>query len=133
MSEERHSEVLGALPRARPQRRSEKRAPAAGRTSDTSPPDARQPGTPTDKPKRRQGKTTSKPRLRQPAQPAGTPFTSGPTEQSKRKSTAPAPARSKPAPHVVGTAVGAAAELAEIGLSASARALRQLAARLPRV
>jgi hypothetical protein len=43
--------------------------------------------------------------------------------------TAPAPA---PRPGAVGTAVQAAAELTEIGLMASARALRGALARLPR-
>jgi hypothetical protein len=60
-------------------------------------------------------------RLRQPAQPAGTPTT---------------PRNRKPVPttgaDVVGTAVQAAAELAEIGLSVSARAVRRAVSRLPR-
>jgi hypothetical protein len=58
-------------------------------------------------------------RLRQPAQPGGTPT-----------------AHRKPVPStgadVLGTAVQAAAELAEIGLSVSARALRRAVSRLPR-
>jgi hypothetical protein len=68
---------------------------------------------------RRAAKRPKPTRLRQPAQPGGTPV-----------------ARRKPVPSssadVVGTAVQAAAELAEIGLSVSARALRRAVSRLPR-
>ncbi len=60
-------------------------------------------------------------RLRQPAQPAGTP--------TARRSGKPAP---KSGSDLVGTAVQAAAELAEIGLSISARAIRRAVSRLPR-
>jgi hypothetical protein len=60
-------------------------------------------------------------RLRQPAQPAGTP----PSPPSR--GTVPTTGAD-----ILGTAVHAAAELAEIGLSASARALRNAVARLPR-
>jgi hypothetical protein len=60
-------------------------------------------------------------RLPQPEQPAGAP---------------PAPASRRPVPSsgvdILGTAVQAAAELTEIGLSASARALRGAISRLPR-
>jgi hypothetical protein len=60
-------------------------------------------------------------RLRQPAQPPGVPPTSDaprPEEPASRR--------------LLGTAAQAAAELAEIGLTASARALRNAVARLPR-
>ncbi|HEY1511378.1 MAG TPA: hypothetical protein VGF93_20385 [Solirubrobacteraceae bacterium] len=60
-------------------------------------------------------------RLRQPAQPAGTP----PSPRSR--GSVPATGAD-----VLGTAVHAAAELAEIGLSAGARAVRNAVARLPR-
>jgi hypothetical protein len=69
-------------------------------------------------------RTTRRPqteRLRQPAQPAGTP----PTPRSRR----PVPATGA---EIFETAVHAAAELAEIGLSVSARALRNAVSRLPR-
>jgi hypothetical protein len=80
------------------------------------------------KPKRRptgNSKPRSRPasadRLRQPAQPAGAP---------------PGPRSRKPVPatgaDILGTAVQAAAELAEIGLSAGARALRSALSRLPK-
>src|SRR2546421_91325 len=60
-------------------------------------------------------------RLRQPAQPAGVPPT------SRDRPADPATGR-----HLLGTAAQAAAELAEIGLSVSARALRGMIDRLPR-
>jgi hypothetical protein len=60
-------------------------------------------------------------RLRQPAQPAGTP--PPPSSRGSVPSTRA---------DILGTAVHAAAELAEIGLSAGARALRNAVARLPR-
>jgi len=60
-------------------------------------------------------------RLRQPAQPPGVP---------------PSPSGHRPPQpsgrDIVGTAAQAAAELAEIGLSMSARALRSAVSRLPR-
>ncbi len=60
-------------------------------------------------------------RLPQPAQPPGVP---------------PTPAAPRPeatqGQHVLGTAAQAAAELAEIGLTVSTRALRNAVARLPR-
>jgi hypothetical protein len=59
--------------------------------------------------------------LRQPAQPRGVPTT------PRGRRPAPPPGRD-----VLGTAVQAAAELAEIGLSLGARALRGAAARVPR-
>jgi hypothetical protein len=60
-------------------------------------------------------------RLRQPPQPAGVP----PTPRSRK----PAPVAGA---DILGTAVQAAAELAEIGLSVSARALRNAVSRLPK-
>ena len=68
------------------------------------------------------GATRRRPeRLRQPAQPPGVPPMSDaprPEEPGSRR--------------ILGTAAQAAAELAEIGLTASARALRNAVARLPR-
>ena len=62
-----------------------------------------------------------RPRLRQPPQPEGTP---GPLSHSK-----PVPAGGT---DLLGTAVQAAAELAEIGFSLSARAVRSAVSKLPR-
>jgi hypothetical protein len=130
------SEVLGGLPKSRPHRRSDKRgarptpapaeqaaagraerAPAATGAKPAAKPAAAK-RTPGAKPRRRPRPDT----LRQPAQPVGTP--SGARAQRK-----PAPVTGV---DIVGTAVQAAAELAEIGLSVSARALRNAIARLPR-
>lgn len=131
------SEVLSALPRRRPHRRSDKRAArhaaggaveTASRAADTTPrakPTPQAKPTPRAKPKPAATPTPATrrapKRLSQPAQPAGTP---------------PSPATRGSVPttgaDVVGTAVHAAAELAEIGLSAGARALRNAVARLPR-
>jgi hypothetical protein len=117
------SDVLSALPHRRPHRRSAKRV---ARPTTTSAPQTKQ---------TKQTKTTSnghaaKPtpatrpapkRLRQPAQPAGAP----PSPRSR--GSVPTTGAD-----VIGTAVHAAAELAEIGLTAGARALRNAVARLPR-
>jgi hypothetical protein len=80
-------------------------------------------------------KTASRGRLRQPAQPAGAPSASGATERPRSARREPPPTR-KPGPprggEIIGTAVQAAAELAEIGLSVGARAIRRAVSRLPR-
>jgi hypothetical protein len=180
MSDEEHSQVLGALPRTRPHRRSDKRAarpaeadqstaaangeaqspPRAPNGEAQSPPPAPNgeaqspppapasepasttPSAPrrkraaasaargkhvgagarkTASPRVRKSPTAASGRLRQPAQPEGTP--------EARRPTRPAPPS---APDILGTAVQAAAELAEIGLSVSARAIRRAVSRLPR-
>jgi hypothetical protein len=174
MSDEQPSEVLGALPRTRPHRRSDKRG---SRRAETTPPDrangappepavtppepdatspepaadapapatsptgpeqpaaaakapsarARKPtAKKTTAPKQRRARASepspdAKPRLRQPPQPDGTP--------SRAPHAKPVPARGT---DLLGTAVQAAAELAEIGLSLSARAVRRAVSRLPR-
>jgi len=165
VSDERPSDVLGALPHRRPQRRSDKRqsrkpvqpqsptAPngsaAAGTATAERGPAPRAPAPTrataaptraTAAPKRAtaapKGATaapaslpsphTATPRrrtkpLRQPAQPPGTP----PSPEGR-------PADRPAGRHVLGTAAQAAAELAGIGLSISARALRNAVDRLPR-
>jgi hypothetical protein len=143
VSEQRPSDVLGALPRRRPHRRSDKRAPAAASapaegagTTRTriarlqQPAPARKaPSSRAAAPKTAASKTTApkaaapraRPqRLAQPAQPAGVPAT-------PRRRPTPSGGR-----HLVATAAQAAAELAEIGLSVSARTLRSVVDRLPR-
>jgi hypothetical protein len=135
------SDVLSALPHRRPHRRSDKRAarPAKTEAVNEAPrakkeaPRAKE--TPRAKKEAPRAKATStgpatKPtpatrpapkRLRQPAQPAGAP----PSPRSR----ASVPTTGA---DVLGTAVHAAAELAEIGLTAGARALRNAVARLPK-
>ena len=135
------SDVLSALPHRRPHRRSDKRAARPAKTeAATAAPRAKKEAprakeTPRAKQEAPRAKATStrpatKPmpatrpalkRLRQPAQPAGAP---------------PSPRSRVSVPNtgadVLGTAVHAAAELAEIGLTAGARALRNAVARLPK-
>ncbi|HWF50974.1 MAG TPA: hypothetical protein VG294_10075 [Solirubrobacteraceae bacterium] len=145
MSDDRPSEVLGALPRTRPHRRSEKRAaPAPTRAAPAPParPPARsaRPTEPTTS--LRQAKSARRPaavkstpaspgatkratpapsRVRQPAQPPGTPRAT--------RSRPPIPAAGA---DLISSAVNVTAELAEMGISAGARALRGVVARLPR-
>jgi hypothetical protein len=161
VSDERPSDVLGALPRRRPHRRSDKRpAPNPAERSGSSPArgeDAAGKRTPTarhapairargSRPARKaptaaNAPTTAKApstakataaarpeRLRQPAQPAGVPQT------PRRRPVAPRePSPSQPTGRdILGIAAQAAAELAEIGLSVTARALRNAVSRLPR-
>jgi hypothetical protein len=125
MSDERPNDLLSALPRTRPHRRSEKRGakpqPAAAEPKAAAKPKpaAKPAHTTARKSSRRSGDT----RMRQPAQPRGIP--------SARR----APKR-KPAPttgaELVGTAVQAVGELAEIGVALGTRALRNALGRLPR-
>ena len=152
MTNDRPSKVLGSLPTTRPHRRSQKRAarPAgngaevvkapASRTS-RKPPAASakaaakaKPQAAAAKPQRTAAKrpTAATARaakrrparqpLRQPPQPRGTPT----VRSSPRPSSRPA------GTDILGTAVQAAAELAEIGLAVSARAIRGAVSRLPR-
>ena len=134
MTGERPPEVLRSLPRTRPHRRSQKRparpadpTPAAAKPGAAKPgaakPRAAKPSTAARKPSATKPSTAAKKPapLRQPAQPAGTP----PGPRARR----PAPSRGS---DVVGTAVRAAAELAELGLTVGARAIRGAVARLPR-
>jgi len=128
MSDERPDDILGGLPHSRPHRRSAKRPAAPGVQSA----EANPPPTPTP---RATPKPRATPTSRATPKPRATP-TSRATPKPRaepRVGARPEPAP-PPAPNdgVLGTAVQAAAELAEIGLSASARALRGVLSRLPR-
>jgi len=171
LSDERPSDVLGALPRRRPHRRSDKRAspapaersgsssaqakdsggPGGGNGSSAAPkpaaaaqaqgarktPSARREATPTPRKAPATDAATTAPhetpatrrradprpeRLPQPAQPAGVPPTPPRVDP-------PEPATGR---DILGIAAQATAELAEIGLSVSARLLRNAFSRLPR-
>jgi hypothetical protein len=158
MTDDRPSDLLSALPRSRPHRRSDKRPARAAASPEPSPPSseagrakavsargkspaaakpahgsARAPRT-SAKPARPAAKSRSaaKPRaaqparrrpdrLPQPAQPRGVP--------QAARGTRPQPTTDFP---VLRTALQAAGELAEIGLTLSAQALRRAIGRFPR-
>jgi hypothetical protein len=131
MSPEPKPGVIGSLPRTRPHRRSAKRAAAP---ATAAPPEAASAKAAAPKraapakaaaPKRAAApKATASKRAAAPVKPR-TPQATAPPE--------PVQADTSPGSHgVVETAVQAAAELAEIGLHAGARALRRAVSRLPR-
>jgi hypothetical protein len=125
MNDERPPDVLGSLPKTRPHRRSAKR----GRPTEaaaTQPKPAAKPDEPAAQPAtaRRKPPARSAPR---PAAPVRRKSPARPKAPTRRA----APPAKPPAP-LIGTAVQAAAELAEIGLSAGARAVREMLSRLPR-
>jgi hypothetical protein len=162
MNDDRPTDVLGALPRTRPHRRSQKRpAPPPSVASDAGasaeaapePPAASRAEAAAPRAKRASAKpakpragATAKPTPRASAKPPVAPRAArGPAPpapaapaaaRAERSPEAPAPRRVPPAPAqspgVLETAVQAAAELAEIGMSAGARALRGALSRLPR-
>lgn len=132
VSGDQPSKVLGGLPNTRPHRRSDKRVSRRPESEPAAPaPTARR-------------RTASTPRLRQPAQPSGVPKTPrgrppaerphrGPRSRGRTAASAPDPGSTRsPGRDILGTAARAAAELAEMGLSVSARALRNAVDRLPR-
>lgn len=149
MPDQRQSEVLGALPRTRPHRRSAKRPERPGETTGKPKPTARPaarrssnatvaqatrvPAKPRPAAGPRSGPravTGSRPatrtkskadRLRQPPQPRGIP--------SQPRSPVPSTLQRT---EILGTFVRATAELTEIGLALGAQVLRRAVARLPR-
>jgi hypothetical protein len=151
MTDERHPGVLGSLPRTRPHRRSDKRPAVAA--SAAAPEPVVSPVEVTPEPKPAVAKTRStgtakpraagaaKPRASTNAKPRATVSPKATVKQADATPVGEAKSRRTPArqspppapvPGAVETAVQAAAELAEIGLQASARALRRTLSRLPR-
>ena len=122
-SDEREgSEVLRSLPARRPQRRSARRGGAK--------PAARKPA-----PRKKAAAAAKKPATaaRKPAagrRPAGV----RPSEATRAASSTPGqrPAQSPEGIELVGTAIQAAGELAQLGLTLGTKALRGAVARLPR-
>jgi hypothetical protein len=118
MSDKPQPGVIGSLPSTRPHRRSDKRASPAAPTdaaaATTTPPAATKPMR--AKPAAARTQAADRTRRREPS-PARDPAPP-----------APAPA----SPGVLQTALEATAELTEIGLRASARALRVALSRLPK-
>ncbi len=90
-------------------------------------------GLPRSRPHRRSDKRPARPAGPQPASAEGTDPGGAPSAATASR-TAPAAEAVTPSPHpgLLGTAVQAAAELAEIGLHAGARAIAGAVARLPR-
>ena len=119
MNDEPGPGVLGSLPRTRPHRRSDKRAAPA-------------PGGPAVQPSVQMAAepTTTEPTTTETPEPARA-HTPRPRPRPVKPPMAPATVPESP-PGVLGTTVQAAAELAEIGLHAGARALRGALSRLPR-
>jgi hypothetical protein len=114
---EQPSEILGALPHTRPQRRSSKRGPA---------PEGGQHAPEVFTPS---GRPRSPERDRQTGAAPKTAARSSAAPPVGRPSTDPSPPAQ---PGLLRTLVQAGAELAEIGLSVSVRAVRDTVARLPR-
>ena len=149
MSDPPPSDVLGALPNTRPHRRSDKRATKPAATTapvvDATPPaTAPAAAKATAKPASARAR---KPAARKPAKAKAKRATMPPAEGTVRAAPTPfyppagagrvaAQKATKPAADekfdVLGTAIQAAAELAEIGISATARAIRGAVDRLPR-
>lgn len=152
MPDQRRSEVLGALPRTRPHRRSAKRPERPADSAAKAKPAAR----PSAPAARQSRKTNSAQPGRAAAKPrAGTASRSGPRAVSDSRSAtrtksrsdrlrqppqprgipsqprSPVPSSSE-RPEILGTFVQAAAELTEIGLALGAQVLRRAVSRLPR-
>ena len=152
MSDEKSTDVLGALPHSRPHRRSDKRGarqtpagaagsndtdgaaakpsaarPAASQPAGAAKPTASKPA-PAARAKTKPRARTASPRLQQPRQPTGTP--------SRVRDAAPKDGRAgrtQPERHdLLGSAVQAAAELTELGLTIGARVIRGAVSKLPR-
>jgi hypothetical protein len=143
MSDERPPGVLGSLPSTRPHRRSDKRA-AAGPSPVPDATGPRPPKAPPAKATRASRPTAAKAKVK--AKATGQTTRTGPAAKrppvnvrSRPPSPSPPPPSSatdpsvaqSPAPGALATVVQAAAELTEIGLKASARALRGAVSRLP--
>jgi hypothetical protein len=156
MSDPRKPGVIGSLPRTRPHRRSDKRRPVAP-PSGAPPVDsqAAEPAVVKAASPKTPARPKAKPAAAAKAKPVPrTPKKAAPVKATPRANAAPrakptpAPAAPAPAPTplpsapeqidspespgAIETAVQAAAELAEIGLHAGARALRRAVSRLPR-
>jgi hypothetical protein len=112
--EQRDGGVLAGLPASRPQRRSRRRRDEGGATVEAPAPPASASASGAGRPDRR---------IAQPGQPAGTP---------PRSDRGEPPHRDQDGGGVVGTAVQAAGELANIGLTAGGQFVRGVLSRLPR-
>jgi hypothetical protein len=139
MTDERPPGVLDSLPHTRPHRRSAKRAqvkatpevPETPRASAEAAAAKTASNAQTNR-KARSGSQTRAASDRRRAPAAARRSTPAPASAAATEPPARAPTDAETSHGPVETAVGAAAELAEIGLHASARALRGALSRLPR-
>jgi hypothetical protein len=114
-------EVLSSLPRTRPERRSAKRGAASAKVAAAAP----KPAKPKAKPRPK-----AKPAARsKPAPKAAVPRQVPPSGYAVPKTSSPVGSGGT---ELVGTAIQAVGELANLGVSLGARALRDALERLPR-
>jgi|SRR5579859_1485753 len=156
MPDQRQSEVLGALPRTRPHRRSAKRPERPGEATAKPKPAARPTAaavsrgqaTGRSKPTARSTGGAAKPRAAAGSRPGpravpgsrSATRTKGKSDRLRQppqprgipsQPRSPVPS-TRQRPEILGTVVQAAAELTEIGLALGAQVLRRAVARLPR-
>ena len=138
MTEPRPSQVLGGLPRSRPHRRSQRR-PAVQQIAESASAQATTPEKSTGnaaapKPNTTTGAApiaTAAPTGRAAATSSAAPAGADPTTAGPARMLPVTPGARATRTDVLGTAVQAAAELAEIGLTVGARTLRNALSRLP--
>jgi hypothetical protein len=111
-------DVMSSLPSRRPQRRSSRRG-AGGKTT------AARPKTTAARPKQRAAKATSK--SRKPAGVRPSAATNAASSKPEQR-----PAQPPEGIELVGTAIQAAGELAQLGLTLGTKALRGAVRRIPR-
>ena len=141
MSEKSETTVIGSLPRSRPARRSDKRAPRAAPNPAAETTVTKQTGTTGRRPPAHADKRTTPAKRSanssqaaakvQRAQAQATPPPQQAVEPERAKRINPTPSFPE-GTELLGTVVKATAELAEIGLTVGARALRSAVSRLPR-
>jgi len=128
----RGGDVMSSLPRTRPQRPSRRRASAGGDGPKRAPRAAAKPGARAKAPGARAKPAAKTPRAASARRkPAGV----RPSAATSAASTQPSPNRPPSPPSgtdLVGTAVQAAGELAQLGLTLGTKALRDAVKRIPR-
>jgi hypothetical protein len=127
----RGGDVMSSLPRTRPQRPSRRRASAGGDTPKRAPRAAAKSEAP------KAAGARAQPAAKTPRAASARPKPAGvrPSAATKAASTQPSPNRPPSPPSgtdLVGTAVQAAGELAQLGLTLGTKALRDAVKRLPR-
>ncbi len=134
MSDKRQPGVIGSLPSTRPHRRSDKRG-AVGPTEVTPPTPSAPAARATPAAKRKPAVKAKDAAAAKPARAKPSAARNQAAERSRTRAASPARDSEPPAPTSPGalqTALEATAELTEIGLRASARALRVALSRLPK-